>query len=138
MIFNSWILLQELVTLKRSVLVGGGGLAAVLGSQLVGYSGAGPLTCITASFTASLCWKLQGWSSNHVRMNSICLFSGFSHIQFYIILYMFPHAEKMWTAWINIIHSNLHTIKFKNQPKILLSRGILYIEVTRNPSLFFC
>ncbi|XP_075211444.1 sodium/hydrogen exchanger 9B2-like isoform X2 [Lycorma delicatula] len=53
------------VTLKRSVLVGGGGLTAVLGSQLVGYSGAGPLTCITASFTASLCWKLQGWSSNH-------------------------------------------------------------------------
>ncbi|RZF34445.1 hypothetical protein LSTR_LSTR016318, partial [Laodelphax striatellus] len=57
--------LDNLVVFKRSVMVGGGGLVAVLGSHLIGYAGAGPLACITASFTASLCWKMQGWSSSH-------------------------------------------------------------------------
>lgn len=53
------------VTAKRSVMIGAGGLCAVLGSELIHYSGAGPLACIVASFIACLSWKLQGWSSQH-------------------------------------------------------------------------
>ncbi|GFG39584.1 hypothetical protein Cfor_01014 [Coptotermes formosanus] len=49
---------------ERAFLIGGGGLLAVLGSSLVGYSGAGPLGCIVAAFVASYGWKLQGWSSS--------------------------------------------------------------------------
>ncbi|XP_071453929.1 sodium/hydrogen exchanger 9B2-like isoform X2 [Hetaerina americana] len=41
----------------RSMLVGGGGLFAVFGSQAVGYDGAGPLACITSAFVSSCCWK---------------------------------------------------------------------------------
>jgi hypothetical protein len=51
---------------ERAFLIGGGGLFAVLGSSIVGYSGAGPLGCIVAAFVASYGWKLQGWSSSFV------------------------------------------------------------------------
>jgi hypothetical protein len=60
----------------RTFLIGGGGLFAVLGSNLVGYSGAGPLGCIIAAFVACSGWKLQGWSNSFVSlMNMIFCFS---------------------------------------------------------------
>lgn len=57
---------QDHVVLKRSFMVGSGGLVAVLGSQMVGYSGSGPLATIILSFLASSYWKLQGWSNTYV------------------------------------------------------------------------
>jgi len=39
----------------------GGGLIAVFGSGYIGYSGAGPLSCITAAFVSSYLWMKQGW-----------------------------------------------------------------------------
>ncbi|XP_065224147.1 sodium/hydrogen exchanger 9B2-like isoform X2 [Planococcus citri] len=53
------------VTFKRSLMVGGGGLVCVLGGQLIGYAGAGPLAAIISTFLASLCWKWQGWSNTY-------------------------------------------------------------------------
>lgn len=47
-------------------MVGGGGLVAVLVGDKYGYSGSGPLASIILSFIASLCWKWQGWSNEHV------------------------------------------------------------------------
>ena len=47
-------------------MIGGGGLVFVLGGQMIGYSGSGPLAAIISSFLASLCWKWQGWSNTHV------------------------------------------------------------------------
>ncbi|KDR23967.1 Mitochondrial sodium/hydrogen exchanger NHA2 [Zootermopsis nevadensis] len=52
------------VVRERAFLIGGGGLFAVLGSSLVGYSGAGPLACIVAAFLACSGWKMLGWSSS--------------------------------------------------------------------------
>ncbi|XP_046675876.1 sodium/hydrogen exchanger 9B2-like isoform X3 [Homalodisca vitripennis] len=60
---------DKLVVLKRSVMVGAGGLCAVLGAELVGFPGAGPLACITASFVGCVCWKVQGWSSHNPVSN---------------------------------------------------------------------
>ncbi|XP_065223902.1 sodium/hydrogen exchanger 9B2-like isoform X4 [Planococcus citri] len=56
---------ENYVTLKRSLMVGAGGLVFVLGGQMIGYSGAGPLAAIISSFLASLSWKWQGWSNTH-------------------------------------------------------------------------
>lgn len=55
---------------ERAFLIGGGGLFAVLGSSLVGYSGAGPLGCIVAAFVACSGWKMLGWSSSFVSSHT--------------------------------------------------------------------
>jgi hypothetical protein len=62
--------LQLWVVRERAFLIGGGGLFAVLGSSLVGYSGAGPLACIVAAFVACSGWKMQGWSNSFVSSHS--------------------------------------------------------------------
>lgn len=51
-------------------MVGGGGLVAVLVGDKYGYSGSGPLASIILSFIASLCWKWQGWTNEHVSFRS--------------------------------------------------------------------
>lgn len=56
---------DKLVVVKRSVMIGAGGLCAILGAELVDFAGAGPLACITASFVGCLCWKMQGWGSHN-------------------------------------------------------------------------
>lgn len=56
---------EEHLVFKRSFMVGGGGLVSVLGSNMIGYSGSGPLATIILSFLASLCWKWQGWSNTY-------------------------------------------------------------------------
>ncbi|XP_073988269.1 sodium/hydrogen exchanger 9B2-like isoform X1 [Rhodnius prolixus] len=62
---------DKYVVAKRSVMIGAGGLCAVLGSELIHYSGAGPLACIVASFIACLSWKLQGWSNTHNPVSDV-------------------------------------------------------------------
>ncbi|XP_075213979.1 sodium/hydrogen exchanger 9B2-like isoform X2 [Lycorma delicatula] len=56
---------DDMVVFKRSVMVGGWGLLAVIGSQHIMSPGAGPLSCITSSLTAGIFWKLQGWSNKN-------------------------------------------------------------------------
>jgi NhaP-type Na+/H+ or K+/H+ antiporter len=45
----------------RVLMLFGGGLIAVLGSEQIGYGGAGPLGCITAAFVSCYFWTKQGW-----------------------------------------------------------------------------
>ncbi|KAJ8968681.1 hypothetical protein NQ314_002172, partial [Rhamnusium bicolor] len=45
----------------RILLLLTGGMAAVFGSELIGYGGAGPLGCVAAAFVAMACWSKQGW-----------------------------------------------------------------------------
>jgi len=45
----------------RVLMLFGGGLIAVLGSEHIGYGGAGPLGCITAAFVSCYFWMKQGW-----------------------------------------------------------------------------
>jgi len=60
------------VVLLRSLMVGGGGLVAILGSSELGYQGAGPLGCITLAFVACYGWRKQGYTETHVsRMGSL-------------------------------------------------------------------
>ncbi|XP_065223901.1 sodium/hydrogen exchanger 9B2-like isoform X3 [Planococcus citri] len=59
------------LVVKRSIMVGGGGLVCVLGGQMFGYSGSGTLAAIISSFLASLCWKWQGWSNNYNPVGDI-------------------------------------------------------------------
>ncbi|KAL1494709.1 hypothetical protein ABEB36_010265 [Hypothenemus hampei] len=45
----------------RILLLLVGGTVTVLGSELIGYGGAGPLACVAAAFTCLICWTKQGW-----------------------------------------------------------------------------
>ncbi|KAF4525946.1 hypothetical protein B566_EDAN000737 [Ephemera danica] len=47
----------------RALLVAAGGVMAVLGSQSIGFDGAGPLGCITAAFVAACGWRAQDSTS---------------------------------------------------------------------------
>ncbi|KAL1124147.1 hypothetical protein AAG570_001917 [Ranatra chinensis] len=62
---------DKFVTMKRSIMIGIGGLCAVLGAELIHYPGAGPLACIVSTFVACLSWKLQGWSSSHNPVSKV-------------------------------------------------------------------
>ncbi|XP_060518292.1 sodium/hydrogen exchanger 9B1 isoform X2 [Cylas formicarius] len=45
----------------RILLLLVGGLITVFGSDLIGYSGAGPLACVSTAFVCLVCWTKQGW-----------------------------------------------------------------------------
>ncbi|KAI5704273.1 hypothetical protein M8J75_003579 [Diaphorina citri] len=66
-LISAWLPHKEdkFVVFKRVFMIGGGGLFSVLGSQMIGYNGAGPLSCIISAFVACLCWKWQGWSDSY-------------------------------------------------------------------------
>lgn len=49
------------MTPLRILLLLAGGAASVLGSELIGYGGAGPLACVTAAFVAIAFWSRQNW-----------------------------------------------------------------------------
>lgn len=38
-----------------------GGMVSVFGSELIGYSGAGPLACVTMAFFSLVAWSRLGW-----------------------------------------------------------------------------
>ncbi|GLG92554.1 Mitochondrial sodium/hydrogen exchanger NHA2 [Gryllus bimaculatus] len=63
--------LESWVVTGRSLMVGLGGLFAVFGSQLAGYSGAGPLASIVMAFVACYGWKKQGWSATNNPVESV-------------------------------------------------------------------
>ncbi|KAL0273603.1 UNVERIFIED_CONTAM: hypothetical protein PYX00_006236 [Menopon gallinae] len=45
----------------RILLLFGGGLISVFGSEEIGFGGAGPLGCVTLAFVSFLFWGKQGW-----------------------------------------------------------------------------
>lgn len=61
---NLLILLQKHLITLRTLLLGLGSVLAALGSDAIGYGGAGALGCIIAAFVASYGWRKQGWTSN--------------------------------------------------------------------------
>lgn len=76
---------QKYVVLKRFIFVGGGGLFMVLGSQMIGFPGAGPLSCISSAFVANLSWKHRGWDDETVIFSHWILSILFNFILFYFI-----------------------------------------------------
>ncbi|XP_046676749.1 sodium/hydrogen exchanger 9B2 isoform X2 [Homalodisca vitripennis] len=64
-----WGLLSKFVPEKgdpfvvplRILMLLGGGLIAVFGSEMIGLEGAGPLGVVAASFVSSWVWSTQGW-----------------------------------------------------------------------------
>ncbi|CAH0381819.1 unnamed protein product [Bemisia tabaci] len=62
---------DKYVVLKRFIFVGGGGLFMVLGSQMIGFPGAGPLSCISSAFVANLSWKHRGWDDETTPVSTI-------------------------------------------------------------------
>ncbi|XP_054268154.1 sodium/hydrogen exchanger 9B2-like isoform X3 [Macrosteles quadrilineatus] len=62
------LLEDDYLVWKRVVLIGCGGLSAVLGSSFAGYPGAGPLVAITSAFVASTVWAQQGWAADSMRV----------------------------------------------------------------------
>nr|CAD7578322.1 unnamed protein product [Timema californicum] len=72
---------------SRTILIGGGGLMAVLGSQAISFDGAGPLGCIVAAFVASCGWRSQGWGEEHnpVAENFALIWTFFQPILFSLI-----------------------------------------------------
>ncbi|XP_014251823.1 sodium/hydrogen exchanger 9B2-like isoform X2 [Cimex lectularius] len=52
---------DDCLVLKRSLLIGLGGVVFILGSTYLNYPGAGPLACITAAFVTNISWQMQGW-----------------------------------------------------------------------------
>nr|CAD7595160.1 unnamed protein product [Timema genevievae] len=80
----------------RVFMLGAGSLFAVFGSQMVGYSGAGPLASIVAAFVACCGWKLEGWTSSFVRV-LVCFLvtlGGTLNIKekFFVAIAWFPKA----------------------------------------------
>ncbi|XP_067004153.2 sodium/hydrogen exchanger 9B2 isoform X2 [Anabrus simplex] len=45
----------------RILMLFGGGLIAVFGSETIGFGGAGPLGCVAAAFVSVYHWSQQGW-----------------------------------------------------------------------------
>lgn len=72
----------------------GGGLIAVLGSELVGLGGAGPLGCIAAAFLSCYAWSKQGWDVEDVSIHNFNLFIPASFLSRYSYLNNSPKINK--------------------------------------------
>lgn len=53
---------DEYVVPIRTLMLLGGGLVAIYGSEMLHYEGAGPLAVIFAAFTSQYFWIKQGWT----------------------------------------------------------------------------
>ncbi|XP_069677276.1 sodium/hydrogen exchanger 9B2-like isoform X2 [Periplaneta americana] len=75
------------VVALRTVLLAAGGLLILIGSEAVGFDGAGPLGCIVAAFVASHGWRAQGWNQekNPVEINFVILWKMFQPVLFALI-----------------------------------------------------
>jgi hypothetical protein len=50
----------------RTLLLAGGGLLLLFGSEAVGFAGAGPLGCVVTAFMANWGWQADGWTDKTV------------------------------------------------------------------------
>jgi hypothetical protein len=62
-------LLQRFLVILRTLLLGGGGLVLLFGSDALGFAGAGPLGCVIAAFVANRGWRAQGWTGETVSID---------------------------------------------------------------------
>lgn len=69
-------------------MVGASGLLAVLGSQLVGYPGAGPLGCIVGAFVAACGWRSSSHASTYVILFFLPISQYFLKVIFYKIIFL--------------------------------------------------
>ncbi|XP_017776313.1 PREDICTED: mitochondrial sodium/hydrogen exchanger 9B2-like [Nicrophorus vespilloides] len=77
---------EDHVVTLRTLLLGLGCVLSAVGSDAIGYGGAGALGCIVAAFVASLGWRKEGWDNNNpVRLNFILLWKFFEPISFGLI-----------------------------------------------------
>ncbi|PSN35039.1 Sodium/hydrogen exchanger 9B2 [Blattella germanica] len=56
---------DRFVVILRSILLGGGGVLVLFGTEAIGYDGAGPLGCVVAAFVASHGWRKQGYTDDN-------------------------------------------------------------------------
>ncbi|KAF5304586.1 hypothetical protein FQA39_LY09637 [Lamprigera yunnana] len=74
------------LTTLRTLMLGLGCVLSALGSDAIGYNGAGPLGCMVAAFVACLGWRKMGWTNNNpVRENFVLLWKFFEPISFALI-----------------------------------------------------
>lgn len=59
-------LAQPFVVPLRVLMLFGGGLIAVLGSESIGLGGAWPLAVVAAAFVSCYSWTQQGWEVEEV------------------------------------------------------------------------
>lgn len=59
-------MLQPFVVPLRILMLLGGGMIAVFGSELVHLEGAGPLAVVAAAFVSIWIWSTQGWDIEDV------------------------------------------------------------------------
>ncbi|XP_067006986.2 sodium/hydrogen exchanger 9B2 [Anabrus simplex] len=78
------------VTPLRTLMLVGGGLLAVMGSEAVGYDAAGTLGCILSSFVACHGWRQQGWDNGS---NPVAAHFGLIWDVFEPMLFAFIGAE---------------------------------------------
>lgn len=64
---NNIVLFQPFVVPLRVLMLLGGGLFAVFGSEAINLEGAGPLGAIAAAFMSMYFWCAQGWDIENVR-----------------------------------------------------------------------
>jgi hypothetical protein len=69
------------VVILRTLLLGGGGLLLLFGSEAVGFAGAGPLGCVVTAFVANWGWKAQGWTDETVSFDAYIIIWIFRVIQ---------------------------------------------------------
>jgi hypothetical protein len=62
-------LLQRFLVILRTLLLGGGGILLLFGSEALGFAGAGPLGCVIAAFVANRGWRAQGWAGETVSID---------------------------------------------------------------------
>lgn len=60
--------LQPFVVPLRILMLLGGGLIVIFGSEHLGLGGAGPLGVIAAAFVSSYSWSKQGWDIDDVSI----------------------------------------------------------------------
>lgn len=60
---------QPFVVPMRILMLLGGGMIAVFGSEVVGLDGAGPLGVVAAAFVSAWLWSTQGWDIEDVSMD---------------------------------------------------------------------
>nr|CAD7260473.1 unnamed protein product [Timema shepardi] len=59
---------DEFVNIIRTLLLGLGGMMALLAGDIFGYESAGPIACMVASFISCHGWRSQGYTDQNVRL----------------------------------------------------------------------
>lgn len=64
---------QPFIVPLRVLMLLGGGLLAVFGSEAIELGGAGPLAVVAAAFVSCYFWQQEGWDVDDVSINLLKL-----------------------------------------------------------------